>query len=331
MLGLYLKNPSELELREYPTASTLKEDEVKIKLIHAGICGSDVGVYKGKIPHATYPVCPGHELVGTIIESGEKGSYEIGTRVVVGPNTFCDECDYCLKGQKNICINKGSLGVNMDGGFAEEFVISSKFVMPVPDHLTDEQAVLIEPFSVIVHALEKVNITQGTTVAIIGCGTEGMLAISLAHYLGADITAIDINEEKLAKAEHHFTGLKSLLPNNVSENAFEVVIEAAGVGSAVIQAIDIVKPGGDLVLVGMAPEANLPIVRIVRKEITIHGSIIYNFPTDFEKSVEFLSQKSFNAEPVISKIFPFKEYAQAYKDAVSGKYGKIILNFKEEL
>nr|WP_273840270.1 alcohol dehydrogenase catalytic domain-containing protein [Halalkalibacter alkalisediminis] len=330
MLGLYLKNPKELELKEFPSVHSLKDDEVKIKLIHAGICGSDVGVYNGKIPHATYPVRPGHELLGTIIETGELCRYEIGTRVVVGPNTFCDECEYCLKGQKNICVNKSSLGVNMDGGFSEEFVISSRFIMPVPDYITDEQAVLIEPFSVIVHALEKVQISKGTSVAIIGCGTEGMLAISLAHYLGANITAIDINQEKLAKAENHFAGLKSALPTDVSENEFEVVIEAAGVGPAVIQAIDIVKPGGDIVLVGMAPEANLPIVRIVRKEITIHGSIIYSFPMDFEKSVKYLAQENFNAEPVISKILPFKEYEQAYDDAVSGKYGKIILNFKEE-
>jgi L-iditol 2-dehydrogenase len=331
MLELYLKNPGELEMRESSSISSLKDDEVKIKLIHGGICGSDVGVYKGKIPHATYPVRPGHELVGTVIQSGKSANYEIGTRVVIGPNTFCGDCEYCLKGQKNICIKKGSLGVNMDGGFAEEFITSSKFVMPVPDHLTDAQAVLIEPFSVIVHALEKVNITNGTSVAIIGCGTEGMLAISLAHYLGANITAIDINEEKLAKAESSFSGLKSSLPGDVSENTFEVVIEAAGVGPAVIQAVEIVKPGGDIVLVGMAPEANLPIVRIVRKEVTIHGSIIYNFPTDFEKSIEFLSQDRFNVEPVISKILPFKDYAIAYDDAISGKYGKIILNFKEEL
>ncbi|ARK31208.1 zinc-dependent alcohol dehydrogenase [Halalkalibacter krulwichiae] len=331
MLGLYLNKPSELELREFSSVSSLKDDEVKIKLIHAGICGSDIGVFKGKIPHATYPVRPGHELIGTVIEAGKLANYEVGKRVVVGPNTFCDECEYCRKGKKNICINKGSLGVNMDGGFAEEFVISSKFVMPIPEELSDIKAVLIEPFSVIVHALEKVNISKGSSVAIIGCGTEGMLAISLAHYLGANITAIDINKEKLAKAQNSFSGLKAVLPEEIEADSFEIVIEAAGVGASVIQAVDIVKPGGDVVLVGMPQEVKLPIVRVVRKEITIHGSIIYNFPNDFQKSAQFLAQESFNVEPVISKVLPFKEYAQAYEDAVSGKYGKIILDFKEEV
>ncbi|WP_088104454.1 zinc-dependent alcohol dehydrogenase [Halalkalibacter urbisdiaboli] len=330
MLSLYLNNPSQLELKEFPSVSSLTADEVKIKLIYGGICGSDVGVYRGKIPHAIYPVRPGHELVGTIIEAAEQAVLPVGTRVVIGPNTFCSECEYCQKGLTNICVHKESLGVNKDGGFSEEFVISSKFVMPIPDHLSDEQAVLIEPFSVIVHALEKVAIKKGTSVAIIGSGTEGMLAISLAHFLGADITAIDINEDKLTKVENSFQGVKTALPADVSENTYEVVIEAAGVAASVAQAIEIVKPGGDIVLVGMAPEANLPVVRIVRKEITLYGSIIYNFPADFQKSVEFLSQDSFNAEPVISKILPFKDYATAYEDAVSGKYGKIILNFKEE-
>jgi L-iditol 2-dehydrogenase len=86
--------------------------------------------------------------------------------------------------------------VNINGGFSEEFVISSKYVLPVPDDLSDRRAVLIEPFAVIVHAFKKVNISKDTTVAIIGCGNEGMLAAALANHLGASVTAMDINSEK---------------------------------------------------------------------------------------------------------------------------------------
>ncbi|MDY7220920.1 zinc-dependent alcohol dehydrogenase [Halalkalibacterium halodurans] len=330
MWSLYINNPSELELKEFQSEQSVKDNEVRIKPIYGGICGSDISVFKGRLPHATYPIRPGHELVGTIIDAGEKVEYEIGTRVVVGPNTFCGTCEYCSKGQTNICLNKESLGVNRDGGFSEEFVIPSRFVLPVPDHLLDELAVLIEPFSVVVHALDKVNIAEGTRIAIIGCGTEGMLAVALAHYLGATITAVDVNTEKLKKVEESFLGVVSSLPSEMKDDYFDVVIEAAGVESAVIQAVDVVKPGGDVVLVGMATEATLPIVRIVRKEVTIHGSIIYNFPDDFQKSINFLSEECFNAKPVISKVFPFREYVKAYNEAVSGRHGKIILDFREE-
>lgn len=329
MLGLYLNKPGELELRELSSVSSLKEDEVKVRLIYGGICGSDVGVYKGKIAHASYPVLPGHELLGTIIEAGETAAYEVGTKVVVQPNSFCGECDLCKKGKTNICRHKRSLGVNTDGGFAEEFTISSKYVLPVPDDMSNERAVLIEPFAVIVHAFKKIEVTKGTSVAVIGCGTEGMLAIALAVYLGADVTAIDINQDKLNKVKS-FGNIKTALPHDIKDETFEVVIEAAGVGQSVQQAVEIAAPGGSVVLIGLAPEASFPPVRVVRNELTIYGSIIYNFPTDFSQALEYLRRDDFHIGPVISGILPFREYKQAYEMAVSGSYGKIIMDFKEE-
>lgn len=330
MLGLYLNNPGELELREFSSKSSLKDDEVKIKLIYGGICGSDVSVFKGKLAHAKYPVTPGHEIVGEIIEAGKDANFDIGKRVVVAPNSFCGECEYCLKGRPNICKYKESLGVNVDGGFSQEFTISSKYVLPVPNELSDEKAVLIEPFAVIVHAFQKLSITKDTTIAIIGCGTEGMLAITLAKYLGAQITAIDINPKKLEKVRINFEGIKTSLPHEMTDETFDAVIEAAGARASAEQGVQLVKPGGSMVMIGITPEANFPVIQIVRNELTLHGSIIYNFPADFSRSVDFLLQDDFNVEPIISKIFHFADYEKAYSDAVSGQYGKIILNFKEE-
>jgi L-iditol 2-dehydrogenase len=327
MLGLYLNKPGELELREFSDVSTLKDDEVKIKLIYGGICGSDVSVYNGKIAHANYPVRPGHELVGEVIQVGKNAKVELGEKVVVAPNSFCDECEFCLSGKPNICSSKHSLGVTTDGGFSEEFVISSKYVLPVPKELSNEKAVLIEPFAVIVHALQKVAISKDTTVAIIGCGTEGMLAITLANYLGAKITAVDINEKKFEKALK-VGNIRTALPQDISGETFDVVIEAAGAKASVEQSVQIVKSGGSLVLVGIIPEATFPVIQIVRKEITIYGSIIYNFPADFNKSIEYLMSDEFKVEPIISNMYHFTDYMKAYEDALSGQFGKIILNFK---
>ncbi len=326
MLGLYLNNPSEIKLIQSPSPQ-LRDDEVRIKVIYGGICGSDISVFKGKIAHAVYPIRPGHELVGEIIEVGKDANIESGKRIVVAPNSFCGKCEYCLNGKPNICENKKSLGVNTDGGFSEEFTISSKYILPVPEHLSDEKAVLIEPFAVIVHAFEKIEIKKGTSVAIIGCGTEGMLAITLAHYLGAEITAIDINPSKFEKVRS-IGNIHTCLPQDVS-GCFDIVIEAAGVKQSVEQAIELVKPGGSLVMVGITAEATFPVIQIVRKEITIYGSIIYNFPADFHKSIAYLEQDDFNVDAIISKICHFKDYKEAYEDAVSGEYGKIILKFKD--
>lgn len=329
MLGLYLKNPSEIELREFTISSPLMGDEVKIKLIYGGICGSDVSVFKGKIAHATYPIRPGHEIVGEITEVGPDAKLEIGKRVVVTPNSFCGHCEYCLQGKPNICSHKKSLGVTVDGVFSQECIISSKYVLPVPENLSDEKAVLIEPFAVIVHAFKRVEIKAGMSVAIIGCGTEGMLAITLANLLGAKITAIDINPEKFEKVKE-IGDIKTRLPQDVKGETFDIVLEAAGARASVEQSVDLVKPGGSLVIVGLTPEATFPVTQMVRKELSIYGSIIYNFPCDFLKSVDYLMKDEFNVDAVISKVFNFTDYKEAYDAACSGQYGKIILNFKEE-
>ncbi|BAQ11249.1 sorbitol dehydrogenase [Bacillus sp. OxB-1] len=330
MLGLVINKPGELTLREVPSNRQLQDKEVKIRTIYGGICGSDLSVFRGKLAHAVYPVCPGHELIGTIVEAGAEAKYSIGTRVVVLPNTYCGECEFCRKGKTNICVNKIVLGVNADGGFSEEFTITDKYILPIPDKLSDERAVLIEPFAVIVHALSKVEISKDTTIGIIGCGTEGMLAMTLAAYHGAQITGIDINPDKLEKVKSSYPGVQTMLPNEVDGKVFDIVIEAAGVRTSFEQGIDLVKPGGTMIAIGLPAEATIPVIQVVRKEISILGSIIYNLPGDFIKSIDYLMKEDLNVDPIISKIYPYTSYEQAYEDATSGEYGKIILNFKEE-
>lgn len=329
MLELYLHRPKQLEIRNAGSTPELKDDEVKIKLIYGGICGSDLGVFTGKIKHASYPLRPGHELLGKIIETGKQVDYKAGTRVVIQPNSFCGQCDLCVKGKTNICRYKKSLGVNTNGGFSEEFIISSKYVLPVPDDLPDEKAILIEPFAVVVHALQKVNISNNSSVAIVGCGNEGMLAASLATYLGADVTAIDINPRKLDLVRQ-IGRIRAVTHQEIENETFDIVIEAAGTKQSVEQGVQLLNPGGSMVLIGITPEANLPVAQMVRNELTLHGSIIYHFPADYLQTIEYLQSEEFNVQPIISKILPFTEFHQAYESALSGNYGKIILDFTGE-
>jgi L-iditol 2-dehydrogenase len=328
LLELYLTNPHEMELRNASPLPSPEGDQVKIKLIYGGICGSDLKVLQGKVGHAAYPLRPGHELIGIIINAGEHSKYPVGTRVVVLPNTFCGECDLCQKGHFNICRSKESIGINTDGGFAEEFTISSKFVLPIPEDLSDERAILIEPFAVVVHALKKVTITKGTKVAIVGCGNEGMLSAALALHLGAEVTALDINPQKFNLVKK-IGDVRTVRSDEMGEEAFDVVIEAAGVKSSVEQGLKLVRPGGSFVLIGLAPEANIPITHLVRNEITIYGSIIYNFPEDYVQTITYLKDNNFNVAPIISKVFSLKDFKEAYDAALSGDYGKVIFNFKE--
>jgi L-iditol 2-dehydrogenase len=330
MLELFLNKPFEMELRDTKSLPGPSGDEVKIKLIYGGICGTDLNVFKGGINYAKYPVRPGHELLGTIIEAGSDALYQTGTRVVVLPNTFCGQCVKCQKGMTNVCIHKKSLGINTDGGFSEEFVLSSRFVLPVPDDLPDERAILIEPFAVVVHALRKVEINQETSVAVIGCGNEGKLAVLMASYLGAEVTAIDVNPLKLDRVHGMVKNIRTALPSEVAGETFDIVIEAAGTRASIEQGMQLVTPGGAMVMIGITQEAQLPVAHVVRNEITLYGSIIYNFPDDYLQTIEYLQNKDFQVEPVVSKIMPVAEYEQAFENAFSGDYGKIILDFRGE-
>lgn len=329
MQELYLNKPNDMELRSSETLPSLKDDEVKIKLVYGGICGSDLSVFRGKLTHASYPLRPGHELLGHIVEAGKNVHYELGTRIIVQPNSYCGECNYCMSGKTNICPEKKSLGVTVNGGFSEEFIISSKYVLPIPVDLPDERAILVEPFAVIVHAFKKVDIKKGTTVAVIGCGNEGMLAVALAKYLGAEVTAMDINpiKHELIKT---LGNIRVVHPDELINETFDVVVEAAGVRNAFETGLQLVQPGGDMVVIGLTPEASIPVIRLVRSEITLHGSIIYSIPDDFLLAMDYLRNKEFFVEPIISKIMPFTEFKQAFEYALSGNYGKVVLDFKKK-
>jgi len=325
---LQIEKPMYIKLQnECIKRSDLHPTQLRLKPIIGGICGSDVSVFKGRLSHAKYPVIPGHEVIAEIIETGSACKLENGTKVVIVPNTFCDECENCRNKRRNICLQKQSLGVTIDGVFSSDFVIDEKFVLEIPNGLSLERSTLTEPFAVIVHALKKVDHLHRKSIAIIGCGTEGMLATSYSKYLGATVTVIDIQETKLNFIKSQFPDVQTFLPKQVTNQKFDVVIECAGARSSVEQAFHIVKPGGEIILIGFTEEATLPVTHIVRNEIKIAGSIIYDFPEDFQTSLMILSDSTFQVDHIISKVYQLERYNEAYEDACSGKYGKILFDF----
>lgn len=325
---LYLEKPAELKLREIESLPGLEAKEVKVQVRYGGICGSDLRVYNGLISYAQYPIRPGHEVLGTIIEVGAGAPHSIGTKVAIFPNTYCGICEFCLSGKTNICTEKKPLGVSVDGVFAQEVIIDCKYAIPVPKDMQDERAILVEPFAVTVHALKKANIERGTTVAIVGCGTEGLLAVALALHLGAEVTVLDVNPVKtnIAKLLGDVTVIQ---PEKVDGVKFDVVIEAAGVKAAIEQAVDMVKPGGTMIALGITGDPiSLTPIHLVRNEISIFGTIIYTMQ-DFEDAINYLSDPTFYIEPVISKVVHYRQFQAAFADALSGNYAKIVLDFKD--
>lgn len=314
-------------MRKAEELAKVKSNEVKLSIIYGGICGSDLRVYKGLLSYAQYPLRPGHEVLGVVIEAGSDSPYRPGQKVVSYPNTYCGVCEPCSKGKTNICKEKKSLGVTVDGVFAQEIIIDAKYVVPVPKGLEDERAILTEPFAVTVHALKKANIGKGTTLAVIGCGTEGLLTVALAGYLGADITVIDVNPIKLGIAKK-LGQVKTMSPAEIKDEVFDVVVEAAGATQAIEQAMQLVKPGGMMLALGISGNpVDLYPIHLVRNEIAILGTIIYT-KQDFVDALNYLKEPSFNIQPVVSKIVPYTQFQEAFDDALSGNYAKVILDFK---
>ena len=317
-------------MRESTPVDRLQDSEVRVRIDYGGICGSDIRVLQGSLPYAQYPCRPGHEILGSVVEAGRSTALKTGDRVISYPNTYCGACEFCLKGKTNICASKQTFGVTINGLFGEEVVVEAKYLVSVPADLLSDRAILTEPLAVNVHALKKADIQKGTAVAVVGCGTEGLLSTALLYHLGAEITVIDINPAKIENAKSAYCTIRALHPKEVKDQRFEVVIEAAGVKDAIEQAFTLVKPGGTLITLGITGEAvNFPSLQVTRSEMSIFGSIIYT-KEDFDDAFAYLRNPDFDISPVISKILPLSNYQQAFSEASSGNYTKIILDFQDD-
>ncbi len=326
-MELFVEQPGQLVLRELAPVPAPGPGEVKIKLLYGGICGSDLSVFKGRIPYAKYPGRAGHEALGVVAAAGSGTPFAVGQKVVTFPNTFCGECEFCHAGKTNVCKHKQSFGLNAPGVFASEVLVDHRFLVAVPAGLSDERAVLTEPFATVVHGLKKAGVTKNTTVAIVGCGTMGLLSAVFAKHLGADVTVI-YNRHKHEAVTDSIGGLRVVQAGAVGEELFDVVVEAAGVKPSVEMAMRLAKPGGAVVALGITGEqVDFPVIRIVRSEITIYGSIIYT-KADFAETLAYLNDPALPIDAIVSKIMPVADYRQAYEAAMSGDHVKIVLDFQ---
>ena len=329
MIELYMLQPGQLMMREQAPEPAPGPGQVVIKVLYGGICGSDLRVYKGSVAYAQYPGRAGHEALGVVTAVGTDTSFAVGQKVVTFPNTFCGKCEFCRTGKTNLCQSKQSFGINAPGVFASEITVDHRFLTPVPAGMPDKRAVLTEPFAVTVHALKKAQLQKGMSVAIVGCGTEGLLSTVFANYMGADITIIDVNPRKFPIAKK-IGDVRTAGYAEIAGETFDVVVEAAGVKQSIEQAMQLVKPGGTLVMVGITGEqVEFPVIHIVRNEITIYGSIIYT-KDDFAETLKLLADPALPIEPIVSKIVPATEYQQAYAYALTGDFAKIILDFQDQ-
>ncbi|MBN1568783.1 MAG: alcohol dehydrogenase catalytic domain-containing protein [Acidobacteria bacterium] len=326
MKAALLHGPERILIEEIadPHPST---GEVMIRPEYAGICGTDISHYLGHriVP---YPFILGHEVIGRIAALGDGvDKFRIGQRVLVEPNYPCGSCRLCLSGRGAVCSQKGSMGVNQPGCFAEYASAPAEFVWPLPDTISDKDAATIEPLAVSMHGFIRSGASQGDTIAVLGCGVVGLLLIHASSAAGVKVIAHDTIPGKLEMAK-----AMGAIPASGSDEVERLwqkenvtaVFECAGVQATVDLALKASPRGSRVMLLGLSslPAAFVP-MRLVREGIDIYTSMIYDHPKDFAYVIDQVARGVLHPARVVTHTYPFDAIGQALKHAATGEAGKI--------
>ena len=313
---------SEGRTRFHDVAAPVEGDgEVRIAVRHVGLCGSDLNTYRGLNPLVQLPRIPGHEIGGEIIATGAGVStdFAAGKRVIVMPYTNCGRCASCRKGRTNACRYNRTLGVQQDGGLAEEIVLpAGKLILN--DTLAPRHLALVEPLSVGFHAVGRGRVTTGERVVVLGCGMIGMGALIGAVARGAEVIAVDMSAEKLALARH-FGAAHTIDASSrdvvaevsalTGDDGADIAIEAVGLPATFTQCITLAGYSGRVVYVGYSKAPVTYDTQLFNlKELDIMGSRNATIE-DFRAVIAWLEGIGDEADALISRIIPFEEAENA--------------------
>ncbi|UGB29306.1 zinc-binding alcohol dehydrogenase family protein [Metabacillus sp. B2-18] len=321
MKGIVCEQPNELKMITLDNPE-FKDGEALVKIRRIGICGTDLHAYKGNQPYFTYPRVLGHELSGIIEEIGvnQEGLVK-GDQVTVIPYLECGNCIACKNSKTNCCTNMKVFGVHIDGGMCESVSIPTDHLVKVND-ISLDLAALIEPLSIGAHAVNRSSIVKGENALVIGAGPIGLGVMKFAKQKGANVIAMDINEERLgfckrwAKVDHTVNGL-----NNPLERLFEltdgeyptVVYDATGNLYSMTKSFNYVAHGGRLVYVGLVKgDITFSDPDFHKKELTLMGSRNAT-REDFEYVLDVLKSGEINADEFISHRCTFDKMVDLFE------------------
>ena len=301
-----------IELAEVPEPVP-DPGEVLIRIMAAGICGTDRHLFNGEFPCAP-PVTLGHEFAGEVIAAGEGVTLPPGTPVACDPNIACGSCDQCLRGRVNLCARNVAIGIHRDGGFAELAVIPAHRALPVPG-LHPHHAAFAEPLACTLHGLDLGAPVPGERVIVIGGGVIGLLAVQLARNAGAEVTlvtrhpakrdlALQLGAKDTAATEAE---ARALLPHGA-----DLVLECAGVAETVEMAPRLTRAGGRVVILGVMPQGETVRIEpfdLLFREIRLIPSFINPFTQS--RAAAMLGAGRVNVAPLISRVIPLAEAPQA--------------------
>jgi 2-desacetyl-2-hydroxyethyl bacteriochlorophyllide A dehydrogenase len=319
MIAAVLRGPRQLALEPRPSLEP-RPGHVVVRVTGAGLCGTDYRIWTGDRV-VQYPRVMGHELVGTVLAlgAGVEG-LAIGATVAVEPNYSCGECPLCLEGNRNLCLSRTAVGIDVDGGFAEQVTVPARCCWPAPRGVPDDLLVLTEPLAVVVRAVRRGLPEAGETAVVLGVGSLGLLAIQVLKSLGLKVLAVSRSNRRLALATELGADAVATSTGGADVAAAKVlsgregaglVIETAGTAQAVEQAVELCRPGGRIVLTGLPHEATpLNFFWVVRRELRLIGSMIYQ--DEFPEAMRLLGAGAVRTDRLLTHRFPLADIQQAF-------------------
>lgn len=302
--------------------------EVLVRVLAAGICGTDRHLLKGEFPCAP-PVTLGHEFCGEVVAVGAGVTMPVGTRVACDPNIACGTCDPCLRGRVNLCARNIAIGIHRDGGFAEFATLPAHRALPV-GNLDPLHAAFAEPLACTLHGVDIGAPVAGERVIVLGGGVIGLLAVQLARNAGTEVVLVTRHKDKRALAGQ--LGAVATAATEAEALALvpggaDLVLECAGVAETVEMAPRLTRSGGRVVILGVLPKGEQVRIEpfdLLFREIQLLHSFINPFTQ--ARAIAMLQAGRIDAAPLISRRISLEEAPQAIANpALPGEVKVLVI------
>ncbi len=337
MKAVQIVKPGDLRIIDMEKPVLSGEVNVLVRMTAAGICGSDIGAFRGTNGLVSYPRVIGHELAGIVesIPDGNKNGIRPGDRVVVDPYLYCGHCYPCRIGRTNCCTDLKVLGVHVDGGMAEYYCHPADMLIKIPDGMTWEEAAMAEPLACCLHGIDLAGIQVGDKVCVVGGGAIGLLMVQLAKLSGASQIVLSEPNEKRRQVGLQVGANAALDPTRpdaqetfaqVLDGGANVVIECVGNVPAVKSAFQFAGKGATVLLFSV-PKVDatfdLPLFDVYKKELTIKGSFVN--PDTHARAVALINSGKVDFGPIITHRFTLDQLPEAIAMQMSDASIKVVV------
>lgn len=324
MKQVVLKKPGKLEIdnRDIPVIS---DGELLVRVSYCGICGSDIHSYLGKHPFVRYPVTPGHEFTGRVVDRATGADKSLtGKAVCVEPSLTCGQCPQCISGRYNICRDLKVMGFQAEGAMCEFVAVPEEKVHILPDNVDEISGALSEPAAVAVHAVERGKVNPESNVLVIGGGVIGLMITQVLRSMDCHVAVVEESAERAQRAVS-FGALDCLVFDEIRysksaeylEHEPDAIFECVGKGETMEFAIKTAPNGKAIVVVGVFPEpALLPIALVQDHELDVLGTLMYT-GKDFKRALELISSGAIEPKRFITHMFELEKVEEAYETAIN--------------